>query len=80
VDYNLSDAKARLSDLVDRAEAGEEVTILRRGRPVAKIVPLERPREPLDIEALRALTASQKMYVDPDGLSFVERMRLDDRY
>jgi prevent-host-death family protein len=55
VDYNLSEAKAKLSNLVDRAEAGEEVTILRRGRPVAKIVPLERPRKPLDLEALRAL-------------------------
>jgi prevent-host-death family protein len=76
----LSDAKAKLSDLVDRAEAGEEVTILRRGRPVAKIVPLERPRTPLDIEGLRGLTASQKTYVDPEGLSFVERMRRDDRY
>jgi prevent-host-death family protein len=80
VDYNLSEAKAKLSNLVDRAEAGEEVTILRRGRPVAKIVPLERPRKPLDLEALRAITASQKIYEDPDGLSFVERMRQDDRY
>jgi prevent-host-death family protein len=80
MDYNLSDAKAQLSDLVARAEAGEEVTILRRGRPVAKIVPLERPRKPLDLEALRAFTARMKVYEDPDGLSFVERMRQDDRY
>lgn len=32
---NLADAKAGLSALVDRAEAGEVVEILRRGRPAA---------------------------------------------
>ena len=77
---NLSDAKARLSELVERAEAGEDVTILRRGRAVARITSVERPRQPLDIEALRALTSKMKSYLDPDGLSFVERNRQDDRY
>lgn len=78
MDYNLSDAKAQLSDLVARAEAGEEVTILRRGRPVAKIVPLERPRKPLDIEALKAFTASQQ----ESEISAVEILRemRDSRY
>ena len=35
----LFEAKARLSELVDRAEAGREVIITRRGRAVARIVP-----------------------------------------
>lgn len=77
---NLSDAKARLSELVDRAEAGEEVTILRRGRPVARLVPVGKRLISLDIEALRALTSKMKKYEDPEGLSFVERTRRDDRY
>ena len=77
---NLSDAKARLSELVERAEAGEDVTILRRGRAVARIVAVERPKKPLDVDALRALTQKMKIYADPEGLSFVERMRQDDRY
>ena len=34
----LHDAKARLSELVDRAQAGEEVVISRHGKAVAKIV------------------------------------------
>ncbi|MBY0336638.1 MAG: type II toxin-antitoxin system prevent-host-death family antitoxin [Acetobacteraceae bacterium] len=34
-------AKAKLSELLDRVEAGEEVTITRRGKPVAKLVPVE---------------------------------------
>jgi prevent-host-death family protein len=33
-------AKANLSRLLDRVEAGEEVTITRRGRAVAKLVPV----------------------------------------
>ena len=35
----LFDAKARLSELVDRAEEGREFVITRRGRAVARIVP-----------------------------------------
>ncbi len=31
-------AKARLSELVDRARAGEEVVISRHGKPVARLV------------------------------------------
>lgn len=36
---NVEEAKARLSELVAAAEKGEEVTIARGGRPVARIVP-----------------------------------------
>lgn len=48
----LSEAKTRLSDLVRRVEAGEEI-IIRRGRtPVARLV-AERPRRIADPGALR---------------------------
>ena len=40
---NIGDAKARLSHLIARAEAGEDVIIARDGVPAARIVPLERP-------------------------------------
>lgn len=36
---NIYDAKTRLSQLVERAEAGEEIVIARAGRPVARLVP-----------------------------------------
>ena len=45
----VSEAKAQLTDLVRRAEAGEEVVLTRRGRPAARIVP---ERTPHDREAL----------------------------
>jgi prevent-host-death family protein len=37
---NIAEAKAKLSQLVDLAERGEEVVLARHGRPVAKIVRL----------------------------------------
>ena len=40
---NVGDAKARLSHLIARAEAGEDVIIARDGVPAARIVPLDRP-------------------------------------
>ena len=46
---NLYAAKTQLSKLVDRAAAGEEIVIAKAGKPMAKLVPLERPtklREP----------------------------------
>jgi prevent-host-death family protein len=39
---NIYEAKTRLSQLVDQAAAGEEVVIARNGRPVARLVPLQR--------------------------------------
>ena len=39
----LSDAKARLTDLVRQAEAGQEVVLTRHGKPAARIVPVTSP-------------------------------------
>jgi len=36
------DAKAHFSELLERVEGGEEVTITRHGSPVAKLVPVTR--------------------------------------
>ena len=45
---SVHDAKADLSRLLDRVEAGEEVVIARAGKPVAKLVPIPaaQPRVP----------------------------------
>jgi prevent-host-death family protein len=52
------EAKTRLSELLDRVEAGEELVIARRGRPVARLVPVadaERQRAAEAVRRLRAL-------------------------
>jgi prevent-host-death family protein len=53
---NVYDAKTRLSELLDRVLAGEEVVIARHGRPVARLVPVEerRPRVPGALAHLRS--------------------------
>jgi prevent-host-death family protein len=41
---NVAEAKAKLSELLDRALAGEEIVIARAGKPLARLVPVaERP-------------------------------------
>jgi prevent-host-death family protein len=46
---NIHAAKTQLSALIEQVEAGEEITIARAGKPVAKLVPIARkdltPRE-----------------------------------
>jgi prevent-host-death family protein len=55
---SLADAKAHLSELVERAAAGETVCITKRGKPVAQITPITKPQKPIDFEALKSMTDS----------------------
>ena len=46
---NLCEAKTNLSQLVERAAAGEEIIIAKAGRPLARLVSLklsDKPRSP----------------------------------
>lgn len=51
---SVSNAKAQLTDLVRRAEAGEDITLTRRGHPTVRLVPVvatdlrEQRRQALD--------------------------------
>jgi prevent-host-death family protein len=40
----MHQAKTQLSQLVAAVEAGEEVVIERRGTPVARLIPFEKPK------------------------------------
>jgi prevent-host-death family protein len=51
----LVEAKTRLSELLDRVMAGEEVVITRHGRPAARMAAVSPPRRPLpNLSAVRA--------------------------
>lgn len=53
---SVFDAKNRLSALLDQVERGEEITITRRGRPVARLVPAARVvRDATLVDRLQAL-------------------------
>ena len=55
VSIGLAEAKAHLSQVLDRVEAGEELVITRRGKPVARVVPVQPPVVPLPpLAAFRA--------------------------
>jgi prevent-host-death family protein len=41
-EIGMHEAKTKLSQLVERAEAGEEIVISRNGTPVARLVPVAR--------------------------------------
>ncbi len=43
----MHEAKTKLSQLVDLAEAGETVQLARHGLPVAQIIPVEKKQRPL---------------------------------
>lgn len=43
-EVNVHEAKTHLSRLLARVEAGEEILISRAGRPVARLVPVRKPR------------------------------------
>jgi prevent-host-death family protein len=63
-------------------EAGEEVTITRNGKPVARMVPVLPPRDVekarAAVEAIRELRKSVKP--DPDGLTARDYIEMGRRY
>lgn len=50
---NVHEAKTNLSRLLEAAAAGEEIIIAKAGKPIAKLVPIEKPkREPGRLKGL----------------------------
>jgi prevent-host-death family protein len=79
----VTNAKGQLTELIRRAEAGEEVVLTRHGRAVARLVPVETAVAPAErrklLDAIRSSGAararpgesaarSQDFLFGPDGL------------
>lgn len=65
-------AKSRLPELLRRVEAGETVTVMRRGKPIARIVPVEADRQAeirAAIERIKALPSRRQNVPVEDILS-----------
>jgi prevent-host-death family protein len=57
---NIAEAKAHFSALLAEVEAGEEVVIMRRGKPVARLIPEPATTSPVfDLAALRAFVEAE---------------------
>ena len=83
VTISLGEAKAHLSELADRASAGESVVITRRGKAVARIRGLQSDSKPIDVDVLRALTQRQTSATAeaaPGALSTIRGLRDQARY
>lgn len=53
MEVGVKEVRNNLSDLLKRVEAGEQITITRRGRPVARIVPNRAELPPLELGDFR---------------------------
>ena len=76
---NLAQAKAHLSELLDKVASGEEVIITRRGKPVAHIRQAVPPKKRLPIDRLAELRARMLRW-RKDSAKLVREMRNDERY
>lgn len=74
---SIAGAKAHLSDLVSRVEAGESIQISRRGKPVAQLIQVIRARKPIRSVLLKAVTDTM---ADNTAESVVPAMRDEARY
>lgn len=71
----LDDARAHLSEIIDRVEAGETVEITREGKLAARLVPAtSKPKRKVDIKALQALDKIIP-YQQESSADLVRRMR-----
>jgi prevent-host-death family protein len=64
----IYEMKANLSQLLDQVEAGEEITVTRRGVPIARIIP-DHPPIRTDIAALIERIKSTRHKSTLEGLN-----------
>ena len=79
VTVSLAEAKAHLSELLDKVESGEEVIITRHGKPVAHLRAAVPPKKPLPLEKLAVFRAARSSWRG-DSATLLRRMRDDERY
>jgi len=77
MEINAKEARARLSDLLKRAEKGEEVLVFRRGRKVARLVPVKKVHKTLP--SLKEFRASIRIKGQPLSMA-VAKDREEERY
>ena len=74
--YSLADAKAHLSELIDRVQSGEDISITRHGKTVARLVAAKPDRKPISYAELKALTDAQP-YQSESAADFVREPSAD---
>jgi len=72
--FSVAEAKTHLSQLLERAEKGEEVAITRRGEPIARLAPIGTAKPGIDFARLRALRAAMPKAKTP-AHKLIRKMR-----
>lgn len=73
----LAEAEGRLAELIAGLDGGEVLTVTQDGRPVARIVGVE--RAPPALEALQRWVDENRDHVDATA-EFMRRFRNEERY
>ncbi|WP_090665297.1 type II toxin-antitoxin system Phd/YefM family antitoxin [Belnapia rosea] len=78
--HSVAEAKNQLSDLIDRAIAGEGVIITRHGHPVVELKPVQPPARAVSGEDLDWLAARRVVAqpIQDDAGQLVSGMRDED--
>lgn len=61
MEIGVFEARNRFSELIDAAERGEETMVLRRGKPVARIVPVVASNADVAARRMQALRDAQEI-------------------
>jgi prevent-host-death family protein len=77
MEISAKEARERLSDLLKRAEKGEEVLLLRRGKKVARLVPVKKAQKTLP--SLKAFRASIRIKGQPLSMAVLKN-REEERF
>jgi prevent-host-death family protein len=63
--FTIHVAKTQLSKLIERAEAGEEVIIARRDKPVVRLVPVEPPKPKRQFGSMKGRASVGPEFFEP---------------
>jgi prevent-host-death family protein len=75
------EAKTHFSKILERVKKGENITITQRGKPVAKISPIEEEPEMTYMEAVEAMIEMRKLFRgDPKTFNLKEAIEEGRRY
>ncbi|HUJ47189.1 MAG TPA: type II toxin-antitoxin system prevent-host-death family antitoxin [Rhizomicrobium sp.] len=78
--HSIAETKDKLSELISRAEKGEEITITRHGRPVVRFTPISAPAGRMtdaDLDWIAKRRVGRGRPKENAG-EFVSRMRDED--
>jgi len=77
MEISAKEARVRLSDLLKRAEKGEEILLFRRGKKVARLVPVKKVQKTLP--SLKEFRASIRIKGQPLSMAVLKN-REEERF